>query len=73
VLLKQAAEKEREQEKEKENIKRQLRLVMEIDPKGRRMESQLSYSSRLLLPASWHLLLFDHMPERIICSLSFIM
>jgi hypothetical protein len=52
VLLKQAAEKEREQEKEKENIKRQLRLVMEIDPKGQRMESQLSYSSRLLLPAS---------------------
>jgi hypothetical protein len=34
VLLKQAAEKERDQEREKENIKRQLKIVMEIDPKG---------------------------------------
>jgi hypothetical protein len=35
VLLKQAAEKEREQEKEKENLKRQLKIIMEIDPKER--------------------------------------
>jgi hypothetical protein len=33
VLLKQAAEKEREQEKEKENLRRQLKIIMEIDPK----------------------------------------
>ena len=34
VLLKQAAEKERDQEKEKENLRRQLKIIMEIDPKG---------------------------------------
>jgi len=32
-LLRQAADREREQEKEKESLKRQLKLILEIDPK----------------------------------------
>merc|ERR1712083_252194 len=32
-LLRQAADRERDQEKEKESLKRQLKLILEIDPK----------------------------------------